>query len=70
MHYRRCTVRRDMMTMIETKTTTSEMTKSETNKASETKHEASGWAREPQDPQAHEIKRPRDQELIPRAPMP
>ena len=56
--------------MIETKTTTSEMTKSETNKASETKHEASGWAREPQDPQAHEIKRPRDQELIPRAPMP
>ena len=59
-----------MMTMIETKTTTSEMTKSETNKASETKHEASGWAREPQDPQAHETKRPRDQELIPRAPMP
>ena len=44
MHHRRCTIHRDMMTMIETKTTTSEMTKSEMNKTNETKHEASGGA--------------------------
>ena len=50
------TVRSDMMTMIETKTTTSEMTKSEMNKTNETKHEASGCACGP-----HEL-RTRDRE--------
>ena len=62
MHHRRCTIHRDMMTMIETKTTTSEMTKSEMNKTNETKHEASGCARELHELRAPRTANPRDQE--------
>ena len=52
------------MTMIETKTTTSEMTKSEMDKTNETKHEASGCACGPHELRTRdrEPKRRRDQE--------